>query len=273
MSLESRSSRLRRVLITGASSGIGAAFARALPRADLLLSGRDAGALDSLARELRGAADRRVEVIDADLAAAAGRRRLLEAAEAFSPDGLINDAGLGTIAAFLAEGPARQEATVEVNALAPMALARGLLPGMLERATAEGHRCALINLASTLAFTPVPYGAIYGATKAFVLSFSEALAAELARQPIDVLAVCPGPVRTPFFRRAGAPDGAPPGASDPDQVARRALSCLGRRTVGFTDVPSALALRPVADLRLALARTLGAGIRTYRSLRPSAAAT
>jgi uncharacterized protein len=261
-----RRSPPRRAVVTGASSGIGAAFARALPQADLLLTGRDTEALEALAGELRGGGDREIRVVAADLTVPDDRARLVGAAEAFAPDCLVNDAGLGTYGRFLQEPPERQEATVLVNALAPVALARALLPGMLERATAEGGRCGLVNLASTLAFTPVPYGAIYGASKAFVLSFTEALAAELAGLPVDVLAVCPGAVRTDFFRRAGAPE-APPGAYDPEQVASRALADLGRRTVAFTDVPSALALRPVADLRVGLGRSLAAGIGAWQAFR------
>jgi short-subunit dehydrogenase len=257
----------RRAVITGASSGIGTAFARALPRADLLLTGRNDAALAQLAGELRDGGGREVHTVTADLATAEGRQKLVAAAERFGPDLLINDAGLGTYGTFLEEPPARQEATVVVNVLAPVALARALLPTMIDRAMAENGRCALLNVASTLAFTPVPYGAIYGASKAFVLSFTEALAAELGGQPVDVLAVCPGPVRTRFFERAGAPDGAPFGSSDPDQVASRALADLGRRNVTFTDIPSALALRPIADMRVGLSRTLALGIGAYRSFR------
>jgi uncharacterized protein len=273
MFLRSRRDLPRRAVVTGASSGIGTAFAKALPEADLLLTGRDAEALEGLAGELQGGdLGREVRVVTADLTLPEDRARLVEAAEAFVPDLLVNDAGLGTYGRFLQDPPERQEATVLVNALAPVVLARALLPGMLERAVAEGGRCALVNLASTLAFTPVPYGAVYGATKAFVLSFTEALAAELAGQPVDVLAVCPGAVRTDFFRRAGAPGGAaPPGAYGPEQVARRALADLGRRTVAFSDVPSALALQPVADLRVGLARSLALGIGAYQAFRGRAA--
>jgi uncharacterized protein len=263
-----RSSRppLRRALITGASSGIGAAFARALPEADLLLTGRDTGRLEALAAELR-TGSREVRVVPADLADADDLATLIRAAETFAPDLLVNDAGLGTYGLFLETPPERHDATVLVNVAAPVALTRALLPGMIERASAANGRCALLNVASTLAFIPVPYGAVYGASKAFVLSFTEALAAELARQPIDVLAVCPGPVRTRFFDRAGAPQGAPPGSSDPDQVARWALADLGRLNVTFSDVPSALALRPIADLRVGLSRTLALGIGAWQSFR------
>ena len=257
-----------RAVITGASSGIGAAFARALPGADLLLTGRDAHALEQLAAELRrDGGGRKVEVVTADLTSATERAELIAAAHAFAPNLLVNDAGLGTWGRFLEDPPERAEATVLVDALAPVALTRALLPAMLERAERQGERCGLINLASTLAFTPVPYGAVYGASKAFVLSFTEAIAAELARRPIDILAVCPDAVRTSFFRRAGFPGEALPGALEPGDVAKRALADLGRRTVGFTTVPSALALRPVADLRQAMARSLALGLGAFRAWR------
>jgi short-subunit dehydrogenase len=239
----------QRAVITGASSGIGTALARALPEASLLLTGRNEEALQRLAGELRNGSDREVVTVGADLAQASGRARLVEAAAAFHPDLLVNDAGTGTFGAFLESEPQREEETVLVNALAPMSLARALLPGMLARAEAEGHRCALLNVASSLAFTPSPYAAVYGATKAFVLSFTEALAVELSGRPIDLLAVCPGPVRTDFARRAGFPGGQLPLAKDPDEVARLALAALGRRTVVFTDTANALAFRAAADLR------------------------
>lgn len=247
----------RRAVITGATSGIGKAFAHALPEASLLLSGRDQAVLGQLAAALGAGTAREVVTVGADLSEAGGRARLIEAAQAFRPDLLINDAGSGSFGPFLESEPAREEETVLVNALAPMALARALLPGMLERAEAEGRRCALLNVASSLAFVPTPHAAVYAATKAFVLSFTEALTAELSRRPVDLLAVCPGPVRTDFAHRAGFPGGRLPLAKDPDEVARLALQALGRRTVAFTDTPNALAFRAAADLRLLAGYGLG----------------
>lgn len=257
----------RRALITGASSGIGVGFARALPHADLLLAGRDRDSLQTLAAELKNGDARRIETVTADLAEPKGRAALVRAAEAFEVDLLVNNAGMGSYGPFIDSEQAREEATVLVNALAPVALTRALLPGMVARAADSRHRAGLINVCSTLAFVPVPYGAVYGASKAFVLSFTEAIAAELADQPIDVLAVCPGPVRTDFYRRVGFPGGAPPGAQSPDQVARRAVRELGRHSTGFTDMASALALRPIVDLRAGISRTLALGIGAFRTFR------
>jgi uncharacterized protein len=262
----------RRAVVTGASSGIGRAFAHALTDADLLLTGRDAIALEELAGELRAAPSdarggREVKVVTADLAEPSERGELIAAAAEFGPDLLVNDAGLGTWGGFLEDPPARVEQQLLVDVVAPVALARALLPEMIDRAEAEGGRCGLINLSSALAFTPVPYGAVYGASKAFLLSFTEALAAELARRPVDVLAVCPNAVRTDFFRRAGFPSGPLPGAIDPQQVADRALKDLGRLTVGFSDVGTALLLKPVADVRVGVGRTLALGLGAWRSWR------
>src|SRR5688572_5870037 len=118
MFLRCRRAPPRRAVVTGASSGIGEAFARALPEADLLLTGRDAGALEALAGEL-GDAGREVRVVAADLTLPEDRARLVGAAEEFAPDLLVNNAGLGTYGRFLQDPPERQEATVLVNALAP----------------------------------------------------------------------------------------------------------------------------------------------------------
>lgn len=270
-----RRSPPHRAIVTGASSGIGSAFARELARdADLLLTGRDAVALEQLASELRAAVgvarERGIKVVTADLTLPTERTELIAAATDFAPDLLVNDAGLGSWGEFLEDSPGRVEASILVDVLAPVVLARALLPEMIERAKAEPNsdrRAGLINVSSTLAFTPAPQIAVYAASKAFLLSFTEALAAELAERPIDVLAVCPGPVRTDIYRRAGFPGGPPPFAYAPDQVARRALADLGRRRVSFTDLPSEVLLRPVAGARTALGCTIGAGAQAVRAWR------
>ena len=112
-----------------------------------------------------------------------------------------------------------------------MVVTRALLPGMLERARAGGRRAGLIVVASTAAFFPLPRLATYTATKAFDLSFAESLAAELAREPVDVLALCPGATRTGFFDRAGMAGAGTAGMAGPEQVAREGLAALGRRPV------------------------------------------
>ena len=217
-------------LITGASSGIGEAFARLLPAdCGLLLTGRDAERLDALRSALGSA--RQVEVLAADLATAEGRAALIEAASERPIDLLINNAGLGCFGA-VADNPAESEAAMaELNVLAPVVLTRALLPGMIARARAGRRRAGIIVTASTAAFAPLPYLSTYAATKAFDLFYAEGLAGELAREPVDVLALCPGPTRTRFFERARGQALPKPGLVDPEQVAREGLAALGRRPV------------------------------------------
>ncbi len=240
-----RGPRHRRALITGASSGIGAAFARALPaQTDLLLTGRDAAALEALAADL-AAPGRHIETLVADLADDKGRSALIAAAEAFRPDLLINNAGLGAFGRVIDHAPEVERSLAEVNVVAPLVLTRALLPDMLARARAERRRAGVIVVASTAAFQPLPYLATYAATKAFDYFYARGLASELAGEPVDVLALCPGPTRTRFFVRAGSAralggaqmTGAP-------EVAAAALRALGRQPV----------------------LTVGAGNRAYRAL-------
>ena len=190
--------------ITGATSGIGAAFARALPpQTNLLLSGRDAAKL-AAAKAALAQGGRRVETVAADLASEAGRRYFLAAATALPIELLVNNAGLGRFGRVI-DNPAESEREmVEVNVVAVVTLTRALLPQMLERAAARGSRAGLIIVGSTASFQPTPYLATYGATKTFDLFYAEALAGELSQLPIDVLALCPGGTETAFFTRRHA---------------------------------------------------------------------
>lgn len=216
-------------LITGASSGIGAALAQALPAGTrLLLTGRDARRLEDMAGRL-AASGRPAEVVIADLAGDAGRELLAKRAGGFGIDLLINNAGLGRFGAFAESSPAALREMVEVNVTAPLLLTRALLPAMLARARAEGTRAGLIFVASTAAHQPLPYFSAYAASKAFDLHFALALADELRRQPVDVLALCPGATATAFFERAGLPGGEMAHMASPEVVAARALAALGRR--------------------------------------------
>lgn len=222
----------RHALITGASSGIGAAFARALPRSTgLLLTGRDRERLAQLAAEL-ALNDRPVRTIAADLSTAEGRRALIHAAEEQPIDLLINNAGLGWLGPVADNPPEREAEMVQVNAAAPIELTRALLPGMIRRARERNERCGIIFVASAAAFMPVPLFATYAASKAFLLHYAEALAEELGNAPVDVLALCPSATRTRFFERSNvAPSGAPSAPHEPERVAREGLQALGRRMV------------------------------------------
>jgi hypothetical protein len=219
----------RSALITGASSGIGAAFATLMPaETALLLTGRDGAALERLRDGLP--APERILCVSADLTLAADRERLIAAAAARDIDLLINNAGLGAFGRVIDNDPRAEFAMTEVNVVAPVVLTRALLPGMLERARRDGRRAGVIMLSSVAGFGPMARLGTYAATKAFDLHYAEALASELAREPIDVLALCPGATRTAFQHRAGLPGGAPIEHSA-ERVAQEGLAALGRRTV------------------------------------------
>ncbi|HEX7124785.1 MAG TPA: SDR family oxidoreductase [Thermodesulfobacteriota bacterium] len=188
-------------LVTGASSGIGEVFARRLSARglDLVLVARRAERLERLAAELRPSG-RRVEVIALDLARP-GADAALEAEVArrgLEVGWLINNAGFGFHGAAVDLDPARQADMIQLNVGAVAALARRFLPPMLARGAG-----VVLNVASTAAFQPVPYFAVYAATKAFVRSFSEALAEEVEGRGVRVVCLCPGPTATEFFDRSG----------------------------------------------------------------------
>lgn len=184
------------VLITGASAGLGAEFARQLTRqgADLILVARSADRLEALAATLRPAVQ--VTVLPADLSApgavedliAEVRRRELRV------DVLINNAGYGVFEDVLASNPSRQIGQVDVNVRALVALTQAFTPAMVDRRSG-----GVINVASTAAFQPLAGATIYAATKAFVLFFSEGLSLELDGLGVTVTAACPGPIATEFF--------------------------------------------------------------------------
>jgi short-subunit dehydrogenase len=253
-------------LVTGASSGIGTAFARALPpETDLVLTGRDGEALSGLAAELMHEG-RRIEVVQADLATDTGPAAVIEAADAFGIDLLINNAGLGRFGPHLTN-PAEAEAlTVRVNAEATTRLCRGLLPGMLARAKADRRRAGVVNMASTVAFAPVPQFAVYAASKAFVVSYTEALQAELAREPVDLLLALPGSVATSFGQRAGYQGGRLPGVITPETVVGKVLGAIGRQKVVYTDFLSEKGLGPVSGLRGLGAMGIATGLGVFERL-------
>ncbi|HZR38161.1 MAG TPA: SDR family oxidoreductase [Nevskia sp.] len=194
----------RTALVTGASSGIGENFAEALAArgCDLVLVARSRDKLQALAQRLSQAHGRRVEVLAADLATLSPGAGLKKAADKLGLhiDLLINNAGFGTKGRFETLDPQREQQELLLNAGAVVDLSHSFLPGMLE----AGHG-AIVNLASMAAFQPLPYMAVYGASKVFVWSFTDALWAETRGRGVHVMAVCPGPVETPFFEATGAP--------------------------------------------------------------------
>jgi short-subunit dehydrogenase len=194
---------LKTALITGASSGIGEAFARTLAAKgmDLILVARSEDKLRALARQLNEVYARRVEVVTADLSAAGSAAKVHAAATALDMrvDLLINNAGFGTVGGFLKQDAERERQEVMLNAAAVVDLCHAFVPAMVERG-----RGGVINIASMAAFQPLPYMSVYAATKAFVLSFSQGLRGEVRGKGVKVLAVCPGPVDTPFFEATGS---------------------------------------------------------------------
>ena len=216
-------------LITGASSGIGAAFARALARRGdhLILVARSEDKLEALAESLRGEQAVTVTVVAADLSLpGCGVRLAAElAGRGLAVDVLINNAGFGSAGAFAQQDPARDAEMIGLNVAAVVDLAHAFLPAMLER-----RRGCILNVASVAGFQPLPQMAIYAATKAFVLSFSEALWAETRGSGVRVTALCPGPVDTPFFEPTGTPElrkAVPKGfMMTAEEVAAEALSAL-----------------------------------------------
>ncbi|MDT4923944.1 MAG: uncharacterized protein QOG01_1657 [Pseudonocardiales bacterium] len=191
----------RTAVVTGASSGIGAAIARELADRghQVTLVARSVDKLDQLAAELRESGAR-ANVLAADLSDRPTRAGLLGRITELGlvPDILINNAGLSTLGPVHAADPATELNMIEVDVVAVADLCTRFLPGMVERG-----RGALLNVASTAAFQPLPGQAAYGAGKAFVLSYTQSLAGELRGTGVTATALCPGPVDTGFGETAG----------------------------------------------------------------------
>lgn len=194
----------RTALITGASSGIGRALAKRLAAEglNLVLVARNESALNDLARELTQLDYIQTTVIAQDLAIE-GSGLLLQtrlAALGIAIDVLVNNAGFGTYGPFETLSSQTEQSEIAVNVSAVVDLCHAFVPGMLARGSG-----AVLNIASTAAFQPGPYLAVYAATKAFVLSFSEALWAEYRHRGVHVAALCPGPVETAFIDKLDNP--------------------------------------------------------------------
>jgi uncharacterized protein len=189
-------------LVTGASSGIGAAIARSLAGRGqgLTLVARREERLTELAEELQRRYGVRAETIVCDLADAAERDRLEARIDerGLEVEVLVNNAGFGYAGRFVDADRKRQVEMVRVNVETVVDLSGRYLPQMVDRG-----RGAVINVASTAAFQPLPGSATYAASKAFVLSYSEALHQEAKGRGVTVTAICPGPVRTEFPQAAG----------------------------------------------------------------------
>ena len=176
-------------LVTGASAGIGRELARGFAAAgfDLVVVARRRGRLASLKRELEASHGVRVRAIGADLYDPLAVARLHKALARLSIDVLVNNAGTLEGGAFAGMEPTRVAQMVQLNVVALVSMTRAFLPGMLHR-----RRGRIVNLASIAAFAPIPWLAVYAASKSFVLSFSESLVEELRGTGVTVTAVCPG---------------------------------------------------------------------------------
>src|SRR4051794_30392967 len=191
----------RTAIVTGASSGIGAEIARELASRGhgVTLVARRADKLAELATELAGTGVR-AEVLAADLGDRAARSALLGRVTelGLTPDILVNNAGLSTVGPVAAAEPEVEMNMIEVDVVAVADLCTRFLPGMVERG-----RGAVLNVASTAAFQPLPGQAGYAACKAFVLSYTRSLGGELRGTGVTATCLCPGPVDTGFGEAAG----------------------------------------------------------------------
>lgn len=216
-------------VVTGASSGIGCAYARQLAARGLhlLLVARSEPALQALADELARSHGVRAEAAALDLTAPAAAPALAARVDALAPAGLrllVNNAGCGQWGRFDAAPAGRLDEIVRLNCAAVVALTEALLPALRRAAPA-----ALVNVSSQAALQPVPYMAVYAASKAFVHSFGLALHEELAADGIHVQTLVPGPTATDFDHRAGAYASQVSARGRAEDVAAASLAALNRR--------------------------------------------
>lgn len=258
-------------LVTGASSGLGAEFAAQLAARghDLVLVARSEDRLTVLAERLTAQHGIRAHVLVQDLTEPDAARRITDrlASRGLSVDLLVNNAGFGTCGRFEDIAADRDHDQLMVNVVALVDLTHHLLPGMLARGTG-----AILNVASTAAFQPSPYFAVYSAAKTFVLNFGLALRQEYRGRGIRVLTLCPGPVDTPFFDAIGTRKAAVNGSmTTPEPVVRAALRALDHdRGYVTPGLGNALAAHLLPRRPRTLVTTLAERV-TRKVLRPSGA--
>lgn len=221
-------------LITGASTGIGAVFAHQLAArgAHLILVARSEDRLRTLAAGLTAAHGVTVDVLPADLTRPGAGDDLAARVAALgrTVDVLVNNAGFATHGDVERADPARLLDQVQLNCAAVVDLTTRFLPGMTAR-----RRGAIVNVASTAAFQPIAHMAVYAASKAFVLSFTEALWSEARPRGVTVLALCPGATETPFFTVVGAEEASFGKRRTPEQVVATALRGLATGKPSIVD--------------------------------------
>ncbi len=246
-------------VVTGASGGMGMAFTRALSSRGyaVLAVARGAENLAKLARELNEEGGS-IETLAADLSTPEGVGAVVTKAQALGDvDLLVNNAGLSTSGRFLEQSADREIQSIRVNVEALYSLTRKIVPAMVAR-----KRGGILNVASIVAFQPIPYWTTYAATKAFVLAFGEGLACELRNTGVRVVTVCPGFTKTGLYADSGVPGLAGkflPFAT-PEEIVRVALAAYdaGRvvRVIGATNriLHVAGAVTPRFILRWLMAR-------------------
>lgn len=247
-------------MVTGASSGIGAAYADRLASDghDLVIVARREDRLRELAARLEATHGVTVRAVRADLGHSADVQRVCDEIDAAQLDLLVNNAGLAHYMPFVELPPVQAQELVHLNVLAPVLLTRAAVTGMLAR-----QRGSIVNIASLLAFSgPVdephlPQRAVYAATKSFLVTFSEILAREVSAAGVQVQVVCPGLVRTEFHTRQGLDLSAVP-RMEPQHVVEASLADLARGVVvsipGLGDLDSYAHLEAADHELLAVTR-------------------
>jgi short-subunit dehydrogenase len=253
-------------LITGASAGLGTHFALALAAEghDIILVARREDRLNQLAQQIRSRHGVGAHVFAADLAEPGAVAALADAVvrAGLAVGLLVNNAGFGARGAFAEMDGAMQARMIDLNCRALVELTHAFLPGML--ATGAG---AILNVASTAAFQPGPWMAVYYATKAFVLSFSEALHEEVKGRGVSVSALCPGPTRTEFADVANMGDSAlfQRFASDPEKVVADGLAALkANRAVAVSGAMNRIAAGSIRFTPRGLARRIAGSLQKSR---------
>jgi len=224
-------SSARLAVITGASAGIGLSLSRLVAREGrpVLAVARRGDRLAALSAEAAREGWAQVHPLPLDVTSPGAAAEVLRRAEALGgAEWLVNDAGFGLVGALQEADPARLSQMIRTNCEALVLLTHAFLPAL-----ARGGGGFVLNVASAAAFQAVPYLSVYGATKAFVLSFTEGLAEEIRGSSVGAGAFCPGPVRTEFARVAGSLGGMPgaPGVLTAEEAAREALDQIHRRAV------------------------------------------
>ncbi len=220
-------------IVTGASRGIGAEYARVLAGQgyDLLLAARDDARLAELSRELETNARVHVRMCIADLAQPHAAHHLFAESRRYrhTPDVLINNAGFGLYGAFVSQPLPRIQAMLQLHIQMVVESMRLFLPGMVERGSG-----VIINVASLAGMLPIPYFAEYAATKAFMLSLSEAVAREVRSTGVYIQVCCPGPTETDFHTSAGVHPAGPFSFYSATQVVRESLAAIRKKRTVVT---------------------------------------